>query len=379
MEVPSISSWAGLWRIGLPKSTAQINRAGGSGEPALHSGGPAHASHAASRGPIALGRKLPHRPGMNAPARWLRAAACCLACLTALPACAEPTGPEPAQSAPTTAPLIAASEARPALWKIASGGTTLYLFGTIHILPEDVAWYKGPVAAALDSADELVTEVPIDETAAAPAIILAASKRTDGKHLRDTLPPGERAGYEGAMALLGLPVQAFDDDDAWFAALMLTLIPLRNAGYDTERGIDAQVAARARARHLPNEAFETAAYQIGLFEHLPEPAQRAYLAEVVDELPTVRSDIDAMVAAWKAGDADHLAQLLNEDEKDPEMRKVLLADRNVAWAKWIEARLARSDARTHTLFIAVGAGHLAGPGSVQDQLAAAGIRVVRVQ
>jgi uncharacterized protein YbaP (TraB family) len=96
---------------------------------------------------------------------------------------------------------------------------------------------------------------------------------------------------------------------------------------------------------------------------------------VVEALPTVRSDIDAMVAAWKSGDADHLAQLLNEDESDPQMRKVLITDRNVAWAKWLKARLDKPG----TVFVAVGAGHLAGAGSVQDQLAAAGVTSTRVQ
>ncbi|HEX7930224.1 MAG TPA: TraB/GumN family protein, partial [Sphingomicrobium sp.] len=77
----------------------------------------------------------------------------------------------------------------------------------------------------------------------------------------------------------------------------------------------------------------------------------------------------------KAGDADHLAELMNEDESDPEIRKVLITDRNANWAKWLKARLDKPG----TVFVAVGAGHLAGPGSVQDQLAAAGVSSTRVQ
>lgn len=264
---------------------------------------------------------------------------------------------------------------RPALWKIADKDTTIWLFGTIHILPEDVKWYTGPVAAALDSADELVTEIPINQNDEAAGIIVQASKRDDGHTLRATLPDRQRAAYEAGMTSLGLPVAAFDGDDTWFAALMLTLIPLKNAGYNTESGIDAQVAAKARARQLPNEAFETAAYQISLFKNLPEKTQRAYLDEVLDALPTVKSDIDAMVAAWKAGDANKLAKLLNEDESDPEMRRVLITDRNATWAKWLKARLAKPG----TVFVAVGAGHLAGPDSVQDRLKAAGVSSMRVQ
>lgn len=283
------------------------------------------------------------------------------------------SSPLAAQEATPAAPVTAV--VRPALWKVADEDTTIYLFGTIHVLPEQVNWYAGPVAKALDVAQELVTEIPIDDAPQAQDAIVRLASRTDGKSLRDTLSDKERIAYEGALASIGIPAQAFDANDAWFAALMLTLIPLKAAGYATETGIDQQVAAKARARHLANHAFETVEYQIGLFDNLSETTQRAYLAEVIDALPEVRSDVDAMVAAWKAGDADHLAELMNEDESDPEIRKVLITDRNANWAKWLKARLDKPG----TVFVAVGAGHLAGPGSVQDQLAAAGVSSTRVQ
>ncbi|KQM17482.1 TraB/GumN family protein [Novosphingobium sp. Leaf2] len=292
---------------------------------------------------------------------WLGAG---LLALTTLPAPLAIAQDAPASSAP-----------QPALWKVADKDTTIWLFGTIHVLPQPVDWHTGPVAKAFDSAQELVTEIPIDTTAQAPGAILEKSKRQDGKSLRDTLAPEDRTAYEAALTSIGLPVSAFDGNKAWFAALMLTLIPLKTAGYNTETGIDAQVAVRARTRHMLNRPLETVTYQIGLFDTLPETTQRTYLGEVVKALPDVKGDVDAMVAAWKAGDAEHLAKLLNEDESDAMIAKVLITDRNVAWAKWLKARLAKPG----MVFVAVGAGHLAGPGSVQDQLAAAGITVTRVQ
>ncbi|WP_232492231.1 TraB/GumN family protein [Novosphingobium kaempferiae] len=297
---------------------------------------------------------------------WIDAATCALFVLPALPAYAEPEAVAVAAPAPVVTP---------ALWKVADKDTTIWLFGTIHVLPGQVDWYRGPIAAAFDASQELVTEVRMDETAQSQDVILRMSRRDDGKTLRETLAPAEQQAYDTALSGLGLPTTAFDANDAWFAALMLTLIPLKTAGYSTETGIDQQVATRAKARHLTNEAFETVEYQIGLFDKLPEPTQRAYLGEVLEALPSVKADVDAMVAAWKTGDAEHLAELLNEDESDPLVRKVLITDRNVTWAKWLKARLKKPG----TVFVAVGAGHLAGPGSVQDQLAASGIRSQRVQ
>jgi uncharacterized protein YbaP (TraB family) len=302
----------------------------------------------------------------------LRNAACSLALLSAVPALAE----EPAPAAPAVeTPAPAPVPATPALWKVADDDTTIWLFGTIHILPENVAWYAGPVASAFDASNELVTEIPIDKPQASQAVIAQKSLREDGKALRDTLDDKERAAYDAGMASIGLPPQTFDKNDAWFAALMLTLIPLKVSGYNLESGVDTQIGAMARARQMDAEALETPEYQISLFDNLPQKTQRRYLDEVLDSLPTVKSDIDAMVAAWKTGDAAGLAKLLNEQEDDPALRKVLLTDRNAHWAKWIEQRLKQPG----TVFIAVGAGHLAGEGSVQDQLAKDGVSSERVQ
>ena len=286
----------------------------------------------------------------------LRPAACALALLTA-------------------APTVADEAPRPALWKVADADTTIWLFGTIHILPEDVAWYAGPVASAFDASHELVTEIPVEQAKDSQGVIMRHALRQDGKVLRRTLGTKERAAYDRAMGAIGLPVTAFDADDAWFAALMLTLIPLKTAGYNLESGVDTQIGERARARRIENVALESAEYQITMFDSLPEKTQRRYLADVIAAMPTVKTDIDAMVAAWKSGKADELARLMNEQEDDPALRKVLLTDRNRTWADWLRRRLDRPG----TVFVAVGAGHLAGKGSVQDQLARIGVKSVRVQ
>jgi uncharacterized protein YbaP (TraB family) len=52
----------------------------------------------------------------------------------------------------------------------------------------------------------------------------------------------------------------------------------------------------------------------------------------------------------------------------------LLTKRNANWAKWISARMAKPG----VIFIAVGAGHLAGPTSVQALLPAYGLNATRV-
>jgi len=82
-----------------------------------------------------------------------------------------------------------------------------------------------------------------------------------------------------------------------------------------------------------------------------------------------------MVTEWVEGDADALAALMNEGMSDPEAAEALLYSRNRNWAEWIDARLEQPG----TVFMAVGAGHLAGEKSVQDYLTERGIVSKRVQ
>jgi uncharacterized protein YbaP (TraB family) len=59
----------------------------------------------------------------------------------------------------------------------------------------------------------------------------------------------------------------------------------------------------------------------------------------------------------------------------PELFDVLLKKRNANWAQWIDDRMDKPG----TIFIGVGAGHLAGPDSVQRMLKTRGFKVKRVQ
>lgn len=305
------------------------------------------------------------------------AGAALLALLSAAPSAArDATSPAGENStAVAVATTAAKAPAVPALWKIADEDTTIYLFGTIHILPEATDWYSGPVAAAFNSSQLLVTEAIVDSPAELQKEFMARAMRADGTTLRQSLPEEERAALEKAMAGLGLPAEALDRFEPWYAALLLSTLPMQNAGYKAGNGVEAQIEILAKEHGLKREALETAAYQIGLFDSLPVDAQRQYLNDVLRQLPTLREDLAKLIEAWKAGKPEELARLLNADETDERVRKALLSDRNANWAKWLKTRLDKPG----TVFVAVGAGHLAGEDSVQDQLAAEGVRSTRLQ
>ena len=177
------------------------------------------------------------------------------------------------------------------------------------------------------------------------------------------------------MKSSGLPVEAMDRFKPWFAAVNLSALPILKEGYDPAHGVESALDTRAKALARPHSALETAEYQLGLFDSLPQELQLSYLAEVVRTMPEARNEIAGMVEAWKRGDADRLAEIVNDDQDNPALMERLLFARNRAWTDWIRARMDKPG----VVFLAVGAGHLAGDGSVQRLLAEKGIVSSRVQ
>ncbi len=263
----------------------------------------------------------------------------------------------------------------PAMWKVADEDTTIYLFGTVHALPKDLNWYSEDIAAALTSADTLVTEIPMDAASEAKmqAVAMEAAVLPEGTTLRSLLSEEQTVAYEGALAKLGVPAPAFDRFEPWMAGLTLAMLPLLQQGYSPDSGVEKVLLTKVSDKD--KAALETAEFQLGIFDGLPQEKQIAFLMEAVDGMDEAKGMLDAMVAEWIDGDADALAALMNEGLTDAEIAKALLYDRNANWADWITARLDQPG----TVFIAVGAGHLAGDKSVQDILTGKDIVVERVR
>lgn len=264
---------------------------------------------------------------------------------------------------------------KPALWKIADADTTIYLFGTVHALPGGMDWLGGPLAAALDGSDELVTEIPEVDPVAMQSNVMARAVLPPNQTLRELLSKHERKQFEAAVAANGLHVSAFDRFEPWYAAVGLATLPLLRDGYAAENGVEGVLTARMKALKKPHTGLETLDYQLSLFDSLPPRTQRRYLMEVIRSMPTLRQELDEIVNEWGQGHAAKLAELMNAEQDDPAMIAALLTNRNRAWAGWMKARMDRPG----TVFVAVGAGHLAGKNSVQDFLIRHGLPATRVQ
>jgi len=285
----------------------------------------------------------------------------------------------PSVSAPSPAPAATSSpatvDADPALWVVKDKDTTIYLFGTIHVLKPGLSWFDDGVKKAFDSSDELVLEMVQPDQATMQNIVLSKAYSLSGPTLTERLPEADRGNYLKAMNSLGIPPAAFDRAQPWFAATNLSLLPLMKLGYDPKSGPETVLTEAAATDKKAIEGLETPEQQIGYLAGLPEKVQMAFLESTLKDLPKTEETMNGMVTAWSRGDPDALAKFMNDGLDDsPELAKTLLFDRNARWAQWIKARLDKPG----TVFVAVGAGHLAGRQSVIDQLKTLKIKAKRV-
>jgi uncharacterized protein len=269
--------------------------------------------------------------------------------------------------------------AAPALWRVEGAHATIYLFGTVHALRKNLAWETPAIARALGESQALWLEIP-DPGDTREAQRLAQSLGMDPQHpLSSLLSPALVAQLDKAAKSAGLPQgeKALEPMRPWLAAVALEDALLIHAGYDPASGVEATLVQQAKAAGKPVSGFETMPQQLHFFADLPPALQRQTLENMLDEFDRGTEELDMVVEAWMRGDDTAIAHAMIDQVRTPfpALYQVLFVTRNQAWAKTI-ARMAQGAGVT---FVAVGAGHLAGPDSVEALLTRRGLRVVRVE
>ncbi|WP_185829186.1 TraB/GumN family protein [Sphingomonas ginkgonis] len=272
----------------------------------------------------------------------------------------------------------AARDARPALWQVSDADTKIYLFGTIHLLPEGLNWRTPTFDKAVADSQELVVETVIDEKNPQKmgAIMAKLGLRAGLPPLLDRVPPARRTRLQAAVQSSGVPLAAYNRLETWAAAFTLLGLQFRSMDLKSEQGVEQVLRSSFTTAGKPIGELETNEQQLGFFDQLPEAAQRSLLESATEQPAAVKGEFDKMLGAWTSGDPASIARAFNADmQSSPALMDVLLKRRNANWARWIENRMQQPG----TIMIAVGAGHLAGSSSVLALLAKDGYKVRRLQ
>jgi uncharacterized protein len=303
------------------------------------------------------------------------------AALALLAGCATGSGRSASLMAIPAAVTAAAGETQPALWAVRDADSTIYLYGTIHLVKPDSplgANWGGPAArAAMAEATEVWTEIEMDKAKQEAMVPLVAKFGIDAANPLSKKLPAERAEQLKTITkALGAPEGAFDVMKPWLAALTIAVVPMVNAGYDPNDGIDKRLDAAARGAGKTMRWFETAEQQLTFLSGQSEALQLESLFDTMDEYEKGPAILDGMSAAWQIGDTEGLKANLVEEMKAeyPDMYKALFTDRNAAWVDTLSTELAGSGVD----FVAVGAGHMIGDDSVIAMLKAKGFKIERI-
>lgn len=271
----------------------------------------------------------------------------------------------------------AAPAAHPALWKLSDADTTIYLFGTIHVLPDGLKWRTPRFDRAAASAQELVLEVnDLDDQAKTAETFMKLGISPNLPPALERVPAEKRAGLQALIDKSGVPLFVLDRLETWAIAVTLASGVLKELKLNPDNGVEKQLSAGFKASNRPVGALETTELQLGFFDRLPEKVQRRFLVSMIDDASDAKAEFAKMIGAWTKGD-QHGIEITFDDELQltKELTDALLRQRNANWTAWIADRMNKPG----TIMIAVGAGHLAGPDSVRAMLEKRGLKAQRVQ
>ena len=269
--------------------------------------------------------------------------------------------------------LSSAASAKPAMWVVRDADSEIYLFGTVHVLGEGADWRTPLFDHVYERADAVWVETAVNK---AQAKSLMRYYGVDPqRRLSEKLSPRLMKRLAPLLARRRVPVASADSLRPWAAAMILSVQSTGAGGASLDNGPDMVIIRAATESAKPLRTFETMEDQFRMLAGLPEEAEVAYLASVVDD--QIRPPPGSLEQSWAQGDLDGLARRIVGDmrRENPGLYEVLLKRRNEAWARTLTAEMRGNGVQ----LVNVGALHMVGQHGLPALMHARGFAVERVQ
>ncbi|WP_066591058.1 TraB/GumN family protein [Sphingomonas pruni] len=254
-------------------------------------------------------------------------------------------------------------EARPAMWRVSDGDTTIYLLGSIHLLPPKIRWRTPLIEHVIATSGTLVLESSPEESVDFGAM----ARGVNLQPARDRVSPGKREILDAMIARSGIARETLDGYKDWALATTLATGDAVAAGATTRDGVEAKLWSTFRSDGKTRLAFYHAKDQLDQLDALPEADQR----KILENTLSGKENYGETLKAWTSGD---IAWLEKTAECTP-LEGKLVGQPNDRWAQWINARMKKPG----IVLVAVGLGHMAGPYALPKLLAARGLKVERIE
>jgi hypothetical protein len=260
------------------------------------------------------------------------------------------------------------------LWSVERGKSTMYLLGSIHLLPTELIALDEAIEAGYCDSKIIAFETNIDGLSdpAFEAKVTNIGLLPPGQTLEQQVSKQTYALLQQKVNELGLQVEIFNQFKPWLCALTLTSMELQKLGFNPSYGIDKHFFDRAKQDGKEMRFLETTDDQLGLFTEMSREEEDSFLAKVLQELDSTQVKVIDMINAWKSGDSDKLASMVKvEFEGYPKIYARMLVERNQKWVKHIED-LSGQDGNS---LVVIGAAHLVGDDSILELLKKKGFAV----
>jgi hypothetical protein len=264
-----------------------------------------------------------------------------------------------------------------AVWAVRGAHGTVYLAGSIHLLPANDSILPAAFERAYADSSRLVMELDLGKLD--PQEIAGWMQEhgtlTGDRTLRVVLGEPRYAQLSAAALALGAPMSILDQQAPWVIGVELAELEYAHLGYDPAQGVEEQLLARAQADSKPTAGLETVDQELGGLEKLPRADQVRILDQTLTDLKDTAADMRVVLSAWRRGDAASLAKLLSKEYREfPALYGPLVTDRNQHWLPQIEQFLKED----HNTMVVVGALHLVGPGGLLELLRQAGYQPLQL-
>ena len=248
------------------------------------------------------------------------------------------------------------------LWEISSPNLPepSYLYGTIHIIPKDSFFLTKEVEKGMGLAQRLVLEMPLDMGMSTLLTSLIHMKMPAGESIQKYLDEESYAYLKGFLkdsVEMQLPYSMIRP---FYTTQQVQLDYCMSGPTESYEMVFSE---RFKQAGKPIDGLESLKDQLKLVDDIPIEDQVAGLMSLIRNPQMACEQLSELVHLYRQQDLDGLMRLTQEDEMSEEELARFLGDRNQRWISKIEAFLAKE-----VVFIAVGAGHLAGEQGVIELL-----------
>jgi uncharacterized protein len=263
------------------------------------------------------------------------------------------------------------------VWAVHGAHGTLYLAGSVHLLPANDASLPAAFEQAYRASDKLVMELDLGKVDAAQLgeWMQEHGALPAGSNLRTLLGEARYLKVSSTAGSLGLPAQMIDNQAPWLISLEIAELDYQHLGFNPQQGVEEQLVRRAQGDGKPTAGLETVQQELGGLEALSTQEQLRLLDQSLEELKDAPEEMRSVVSAWRRGDADELGRLLAQEyDGFPSLYDALVTARNRHWLPQVEA-FAKGNGNT---LVVVGSLHLVGPGGLLELLRKDGFTLTRL-